>query len=651
MKKELNYFNIEELYGGDQERLKDFWMHVGGCAAVTACDLSIYMDLYKGTKTEENGLYPFELTALTKADYDRFAMLMKPYLRPRFSGIDKLEIYLKGFGRYLDDHGCSRIRIEGFSNERPYEEAVKTLISRIDHGFPVPYLNLRHKDKTFSDFEWHWFLLTGYEVLDDTVMVKVVSYGEYVWFDFQKLWNTGCAPKGGMILVWDSEDPADCDPAKKALADGDPANPNTADSDSARDSASDSTSDSARDSTSDSTNAGPAEAAIINAAAQRSSATVVAEERYGLTDQYLFERLSGLTSIDSLSFHEREMADRLKAELEALGIHAEEDDAAEKLHGNAGNLYAFVKGTLPGPPILLSAHMDTVVPGTGKKAVWDKEAGIIRSDGTTVLGADDASGILEILEALRIMGEKDYLPHRDLEILFTVGEEAFGYGANAFDCSRIQAREAYVLDVNGPVGTAVYKAPTILSFEARILGRAAHAGFEPEAGIHAIQIMSRAVASLKLGHLDEETTCNIGTVQGGKAVNIVPAEASCRGEIRSYRHEKALETLEEVRRAFQAEADAAGAGFEFSPVVHLKAFETDSKENVFEDFRAACDMISVDPEFRASFGGSDQNVYAQYKIPGLVLSCGMENIHTTEEYIRIEDIRRAIMLILGLVIQ
>ncbi len=611
MKKELDYFNIEELYGGDQEKFKDFWMHVGGCAAVTACDLSIYMDLYKGTKTADGGLYPFALSELTKADYERFALIMKPYLRPRFSGIDKLEIYLRGFGRYLKDHECSRIRLAGFSNHRTYADAVSALVSRIDHGFPVPYLNLRHRDSTFSDFEWHWFLLTGYELLDDTVMVKVVSYGEYVWFDFQKLWNTGCSPKGGMILVWDSADPSDADPEKPAAE--------TA------------------------ANAAPTDS--------RSSAEVVAEERYGLTDQYLFERLSSLTAIDSLSFHERDMADRLKAELEALGIHAEEDDAAEKLNGNAGNLYAFVKGTLPGPPILLSSHMDTVVPGTGKKAVWDRENSIIRSDGTTVLGADDASGILEILEALRIMGEKDYLPHRDLEILFTVGEEAFGYGANAFDCSRIKAKEAYVLDVNGPVGTAVYKAPTILSFEARILGRAAHAGFEPEAGIHAVQIMSRAIAALKLGHLDEETTCNIGTVQGGKAVNIVPAEAVCRGEIRSWRHEKALETLENVRKIFAAEADAAGAGFEFAPVVHLKAFETDPQEQVFEDFRAACDMISVEPEFKPSFGGSDQNVFAQFGIPGLVLSCGMENIHTVDEYIRIEDIRKAIMLILGLVIQ
>ena len=195
--RELDYFNIEELYGGNQELFSSGWMRVGGCAAVTACDMCIYLDMYKGTK----GLYPYDLSALTKQSYEEFAMMMKPYLRPRYSGIDKLSIYIDGFGRYLCDRGSDNIRLTGFDGHESYSAARAFVTERIDSGYPVPYLNLRHRDPDFSDFVWHWFLLTGYAVFDDVMMVKAVSYGEYVWLDFGRLWNTGYTRKGGMISV------------------------------------------------------------------------------------------------------------------------------------------------------------------------------------------------------------------------------------------------------------------------------------------------------------------------------------------------------------------------------------------------------------------------------------------------------------------
>ncbi len=353
MKKELDYFNIEELYGGNQEIFADLWMRGGGCAAVTACDLSIYLDLYKGTRDGGQGLYPFDLKNLTKESYERFAMLMKPYLRPRFSGIDKLDIYLGGFQKYLADRGCDRIRVSGFSGSEPFEKAREMLISRIDAGFPVPMLNLRHKDRTFSDFEWHWFLLTGYECFDDSIMVKVVSYGEYVWFDFKALWNSGHRLKGGLIIVREKGETVQGLISGSSFAAGAVADP--------------------AEETDGEEDDGP---------------------RFGLTDPYLFERFEKLVKIDSPSHGEREMADCLKAELASLGIDAKEDNAGELTGGNAGNLYAYVKGSIPGAPIRLSAQMETASPGTGRKPVWDQEEGMIRSDGSAVRGADDAAGIL-----------------------------------------------------------------------------------------------------------------------------------------------------------------------------------------------------------------------------------------------------------------
>lgn len=157
MKKELEYFRIEEAYGGDQEWFLDPMMRIGGCAAVTACDSCIYFDLYKGTK-----LYPYEKKQLTKKEYRRFGMRMKPYLRPRWSGIDTLEIYMEGFQKYLADQGCTAIRMLPFSGSRSVSEAKEVVKEQIDRRFPVPCLVLNHQNRAFKDYEWHWFLLTGY---------------------------------------------------------------------------------------------------------------------------------------------------------------------------------------------------------------------------------------------------------------------------------------------------------------------------------------------------------------------------------------------------------------------------------------------------------------------------------------------------------
>ncbi len=199
MKKELDYFKIENYYGGNQEWFSDRMMNIGGCAAVTACDMCIYLDLYK----DIGGLYPFDKNHITKADYIRFSQVMKPYLKPRFGGIDKLDIYLEGFGRYLKEHTggkLSKNTLEAFSGNEGFGKAKQVVKDSIDAGFPIPYLLLRHKSPPDKDYVWHWFLLTGYEIFEESFMVKTVTYGTWRWFDFYNLWNTGYRKKGGMII-------------------------------------------------------------------------------------------------------------------------------------------------------------------------------------------------------------------------------------------------------------------------------------------------------------------------------------------------------------------------------------------------------------------------------------------------------------------
>lgn len=200
MKRVLPHFKIEGFYGGSQDWCQDLWMKMGGCGAVTMCDCCLYLDHYKGT-----AFYPFDRKKLTRSDYVSFAMQMKPYLRPRIAGINRTELFVKGAQRFLREKQCSEIRLISFSGRHSPEEARQAVIEQIDAGFPIPYLNLLHRDPSFQNYQWHWFLLNGYETHGDRLMVRAVTYGGWRWLDFDALWNTGHPKKGGMVLIRKSE--------------------------------------------------------------------------------------------------------------------------------------------------------------------------------------------------------------------------------------------------------------------------------------------------------------------------------------------------------------------------------------------------------------------------------------------------------------
>ncbi|MCH5321391.1 MAG: hypothetical protein J1E36_06480 [Eubacterium sp.] len=195
MKKELDYFKVEGDYGFNQDKFTNLMMKMGGCAAVTACDSLIYFKKYKGIES----LYPYDTNEISKKDYVDFSNIIKPYLHPRMSGVDKLDIYIDGLNDYLNDINETRIKLSGLSGDESIGTAKEFIAGQIDNGYPIPYLILKHKDPSMKDFVWHWFLITGYEILDSTTKVKVVSYGEYQWFDLDTLWNTGYSRKGGLI--------------------------------------------------------------------------------------------------------------------------------------------------------------------------------------------------------------------------------------------------------------------------------------------------------------------------------------------------------------------------------------------------------------------------------------------------------------------
>lgn len=196
MRRELDYFQIETSYGGNQDWFIDRWMRDGGCGAETACDVSVYFAMYRGISQ----IYPFRLPP-TRADYVAFSEIMRPYLRPRFTGIDRLDIYIEGFSGYLHDRGIEGIALRPWEGERSYEKTRDVVRQQIDAGMPIPCLTLKHKALSMDFYVWHWYLLTGYEDFDGACAVKAVTYGNWRWLDLCTLWDTGYERRGGLVLL------------------------------------------------------------------------------------------------------------------------------------------------------------------------------------------------------------------------------------------------------------------------------------------------------------------------------------------------------------------------------------------------------------------------------------------------------------------
>ena len=203
MWKEIPYFRIEGAFGGNQDWFTNIVMNMGGCGAATACDCCIYFARFLGLKE----LYPFDIDALSIQDYKDFSQIMKPYIRPRVGGVKNPQWFIDGFEKYIRDINektGSQIQIDMdiFDGERNVDEARTLIMEQIDHRMPVPCLLLRHQDvKQFKDYTWHWFLLVGYEDLEEDLRIKTATYGEAEEFSLKELWDTGYEEKGGLIRL------------------------------------------------------------------------------------------------------------------------------------------------------------------------------------------------------------------------------------------------------------------------------------------------------------------------------------------------------------------------------------------------------------------------------------------------------------------
>jgi tripeptide aminopeptidase len=355
-----------------------------------------------------------------------------------------------------------------------------------------------------------------------------------------------------------------------------------------------------------------------------------------------------LAAIPSPPGEERAVADRVLEYLSALGLEADEDDAGPKVGSQIGNILARVEPTGDGGiPLFLCAHLDTV-PLDGALEPVVGEDGIVRNAGGTILGADNKASVAAMLEATARLLE-DKRPHAGIELLFTPMEEVGLRGADAFDAERLRARVGYVYDHAGPVGEVILGAPHMRKLDVVFHGRAAHAGMYPEEGRSAIAAAAKAVADLRLGRLDDETTANVGVIEGGTGRNVVPEHCRLLAEARSHDEPKANDVVQEMLETFTFAAGLAECEVEVQVQGEARGYRFRRDDLPVRLAATALERTGREPSFVLSGGGADANVFNERGLQCVNLANAMTDIHTPDERIAVSDLEAMVDVTLALI--
>jgi tripeptide aminopeptidase len=362
-----------------------------------------------------------------------------------------------------------------------------------------------------------------------------------------------------------------------------------------------------------------------------------------LTDPLSF--FTELAAIPSPSGRERPVADRVAAWLRERGLEVDEDDAGAAIGADAGNLYARLEPTAAGEPLFLCAHLDTVPPSGPIEPVV--EDGFVRNAGGTILGADNKAAVVAMLTGVERILEEGR-PHAGLELLLTAKEETGLQGAAAFDCSRLRARTGYVYDQAAPIGDVILGAPAAQLIRAKFHGRASHSGMAPEEGRSAIAAAARAIADMRLGRIDEETTANVGVISGGTAANIVPEWCHVTAEARSHDERKLADLVQEMLDAIAFAAGAAECEVQTEVRRSYRAYRFRRDDLPVRLAAEALTRCGYEPRYGLSGGAADANVFNERGLQCVNLANGMIDIHTPDERIAVEDLERMVEVTLAL---
>jgi tripeptide aminopeptidase len=352
-----------------------------------------------------------------------------------------------------------------------------------------------------------------------------------------------------------------------------------------------------------------------------------------------------LAAVPSPSGEERAVADQVIGYLRDCGLEPDEDDAGRAVDSTAGNVFARIEGTAPGEPVFLCAHFDTVPPTDAIEPVV--EDGTVRNARPTILGSDNKAALAVMLEATRrVLAENR--PHAGIELVFTPKEEVGLLGAYAFDHTRLASRVGYVFDQAAPIGDVILGAPAAHQLHITFHGRASHAGMYPEEGRSAIVAASRAIAEMRLGRVDEDTTANIGEIRGGTAANVVPEWCKLVGEARSHDERKLAELVQEMQDAVTFAAGVAECEVETTVKRSYRAYRFRRDDAAIRIASQALETCGFTPSYSLSGGAADANVFNERGLQCVNLANGMADIHTPDEHIAVTDLDAMVDVTLAL---
>jgi tripeptide aminopeptidase len=362
----------------------------------------------------------------------------------------------------------------------------------------------------------------------------------------------------------------------------------------------------------------------------------------------LHDTFATLCAIESPTGHERRCADRVRFELESIGLEVDEDGAGPTVGSDAGNLLARIPGSGP-DSILLCAHMDTVPPLAPIEPV--RVDGAWTNANAGILGADNKSAVAVLIELARRLAGAGEAAATGVELLFTVSEETGLHGAKAFDVGRLSSRFGYVFDHASPIGEIVLASPTHHLIEATLRGRAAHAGVRPEDGRSAIQAAARAVAVMPLGRLDAETTANVGTIAGGSATNVVPERCELVAEVRGLDSTRVETVVTELVDHLQDGANATECDLDVVVTPMFSAYRVGPRAPEVALAEGALRACGYEPRSIFSGGGSDANAFRVKGFDCLNLADGTERNHEPDERISVDALEGLFELAIALVEQ
>lgn len=353
-----------------------------------------------------------------------------------------------------------------------------------------------------------------------------------------------------------------------------------------------------------------------------------------------------LARVPSPSGEERAVADRVQTYLEANGLEGVEDATGPSVGSTIGNIHVALPPTAEGEPLFFCAHLDTVPPSDAIEPVVAD--GIVRNARPTILGADNKASVVAMLEAARrVVAERR--PHAGVELVLTSAEEVGLLGAFAFDPAGLLARVGYVYDSAAPIGEVILGAPSAQHLEITFHGRASHAGIAPEEGRSAIAAASRAVAEMQLGRIDEETTANVGRIEGGSAANVVPEWCTVVAEARSHDEAKLADQVQAMQDAVSFAAGLAGCTVETRLRRSYSAYRFGRDELAVRLAVEALGRCGFEPRYALSGGAADANAFNAHGLRCVNLANGMAEIHTPDEHIAVADLEAMIEVTLALI--